>query len=132
MSCVLAATIALAAGPTVAQSGQAGAALTVQQRVSVSATRQLVQHGSGRGTASAPGALMITGDAGRAYRVTLPEPDATAFVVISDTAGDISVTRTGRLNAAGQDRLRVLGRLPGEPATFLDLTAGLPISIDYE
>ncbi len=130
-----------------AQVASSRGTLSVQPGMSVSATRDLPIVRSGRGPAAsgsslaAPSSIIVTGDAGRAYRVTLPTTAVTTeegvlisdFVVLSDTSGDITLTRAGQLDTSGRDTIRILGRTAGASSGMLiNLTTSLPITIDYE
>lgn len=74
--------------------------------------------------------IRLSSDAGRAYRIRLPErgqADWRDLSIWSANDGDISGGLSGRLDAQGQDTLRVTGR-PSPNAGM----AVLPVSIDYD
>jgi len=88
---------------------------------------------------NAPAVIRVTGDPGRVYRIrvprTLTSSEGVALVedlrIWSENTGDISDTRTSRMDVEGRDLLRVSGRL--QPATgAAEPFAALPLSIDYE
>jgi hypothetical protein len=87
----------------------------------------------------APAVIRIAGDPGRLYRIRVPRTLASSEGVIlvedlqiwSENTGDISKSRTSRMDFEGRDLLHVSGRLrpptgAGEPI------AALPLSIDYD
>jgi len=131
-----------------AQSATGGGGLTVQQGLSIGTVSPMRLQPStgdaglsvrGSNAADAPAMIQITGDPGRVYRIRLPQAAGDeSMAVVQDlriwsaTSGDISETRTARLDMNGHDLLRVSGELrvrlddEGEPV------AALPLSIDYE
>lgn len=88
---------------------------------------------------NAPAVIRVTGDPGRVYRIRVPSTlasvEGVALVedlrIWSENTGDISDTRTSRMDFEGRDMLRVSGRLrrAGGVATSF---AALPLSIVYE
>jgi hypothetical protein len=139
----MAAAALVMASPALAQSVQARAALRVEPAVSVSPAPGLpgaVGRGSvgARELRRATRLLVINGEPGRAYRVTLlatgsaGDSDRTnELVLISGTSGDISATRLGQLDVDGRDTLQVL-RPAMTPMAGDDITPTTPIRIDYE
>jgi hypothetical protein len=138
----LAATAVVMASPALGQTAEARAALRVEPAVSVSPAQGLLA-AAGRASVGGGGLrsatrVLVTGEPGRAYRVTLlatevagdPDP-TTELVLISGTSGDISETRLGQLDADGRDTLQVL-RSATTPVPADDITPTTPIRIDYE
>lgn len=87
----------------------------------------------------APAVISVTGDPGRVYRVSVPRtlasPEGVVLVenlqIWSENTGDISTSRTSRMDFEGRDLLHVSGRLrPGTGAAKPFAT--LPLSIDYD
>ncbi len=122
-----------------AQSAAGGAALQVQRSLSVAtlspmrldrdadAAALVAQDGV---TADSAAVIRLSGDAGRAYRIRLPRRDQADWrelSIWSANDGDISDGLSGRLDADGQDTLRITGRT-SQPAGM----AVLPVSIDYD
>lgn len=89
-------------------------------------------------TSSAPAVIQVTGDPGRTYRINLPtslsapmtNATISQFRVWSQNSGDISDTLTSHMDRAGRDTLRVTGVL--STVTFEDVTAAMPITVNYE
>lgn len=88
---------------------------------------------------NAPAVISVTGDPGRVYRIRVPDNltsvEGVALVedlrIWSENTGDISDTRTSRMDFEGRDLLRVSGRV--RPAAGVaEHFAALPLSIDYE
>ena len=87
----------------------------------------------------APAVIRVTGDPGRVYRIrvprTLTSSDGVALVenlrIWSDNSGDVSLTRTSRMDFEGRDMLRVTGHLSSAHGSS-ETIAALPLSIDYE
>lgn len=88
---------------------------------------------------NAPAVISVTGDPGRVYRIRVPDTltsvEGVALVeglrIWSENTGDISSSRTSRMDFEGRDLLRVSGRLrPAAGAT--EPIAALPLSVDYE
>lgn len=138
-----------APGIAAAQSSDGNVALTIQRGLSMSVVRpmQLEATSASAGlsvTASnlsdAPAMIRIAGDPGRMYRVRLPEAQENGQSVAlienlriwSINAGDISTTRSGRLDADGRDLLRVSGQFRMRAGAEAEPIAALPLSIDYE
>lgn len=124
--------------------------ITVQNRLNVATIRPMqfqTRVGGGSlavsvdGLAAAPAMIQISGDPGRIYRIRVPRlvtstgdiATISDLQVWSENSGDISGTGVGRLNADGQDLLRISGELRilrsdgGQEGI-----ATLPLSIDYE
>ncbi len=91
--------------------------------------------------ADAPAVIQIGGGSGRAYRITLPisvkvggdgavVENLTAW---SANAGDISVSRSSRMDADGRDTLRIGGslRLNGDKSVG-PITAAVFLGADYQ
>jgi len=87
----------------------------------------------------APAVIRITGDPGRLYRIRVPRTLAASDGVVlvedlkiwSENTGDISKSRTSRMDFQGRDLLHVSGRLR-PPAGAAEPIAALPLSIDYD
>lgn len=84
--------------------------------------------------------IEVTGDPGRAYRVTLPASiqadeigTIDGFTLHSETSGDITVTLSGQMNELGSDRLHIGGRLRSLPGLLISgIRAAVPMTLDYE
>lgn len=93
------------------------------------------------GTNPEPVIRNLTGEPSRAYHVGLPAsvtatPDGLLvdqFTVWSQNSGNISVSRLGTLNAAGQDTVRVGATLTVPPGTGNNVfTANVPVTLTYD
>lgn len=136
---IIAGTIAVCATGAQAQSAEGGAALQVHRSLSVAtlspmrldrdsdAAALVAQNGV---TADSAAVIRLSGDAGRAYRIRLPrrnQADWRELSIWSANDGDISDGLSGRLDAEGQDTLRITGRTSQHAGM-----AVLPVSIDYD
>lgn len=132
-------TMAMCATSAQAQSATGGAALQIHRSLSVATLspmhldrdREAVAlFAQDAGALDSTALIRLSGDAGRAYRIRLPErgqADWRDLSIWSANDGDISGGFSGRLDAQGQDPLRVTGR-PSPNAGM----AVLPVSIDYD
>lgn len=144
---ILVVALSLISAEARAQSRLAESTVTIERALTISTVRPLTfgrvaANGVPMSSAgSADAVIQVTGDPGRLYRVRLPAAIMTStpgttidsFTIWSDTAGDISQSLTGRIDDRGQDRLRIGGALRRSSAIILsDVTAAIPVSVDYE
>lgn len=150
---VMASMLALYGGAGHAQSRETDSTIRIERSVGVTTMARMAfaadtrdtprpgeasVAGTSQTTASAPAVIQITGDPGRIYRINLPaslgmpmtNATISQFHVWSRNAGDISDTLTSHMDQRGQDTLRVTGVL--STVTFEDITAAMPITINYE
>lgn len=135
----------LAAVPTLAQ--VAGGSITIERALTVTSARPMAFGLSDEGVdAVASGAMSeaiieVSGDPGRIYRIHIPDsvaagPDGVVvedFTLRSENSGDISRSLIARMDANGFDRLHVGGRLRHAGSLgFTDISAAIPLTIDYE
>lgn len=134
-------------GEAAAQSRLADSTIVIERALTLSAVRPLTfarsspNGGALHSAGFEEAVIQVTGDPGRLYRVRLPETIATStpgtiidgFTVWSDSSGDISRSLSGRIDATGRDRLRIGGSLRHSNGIILtDVTAAIPVSVDYE
>ena len=89
-------------------------------------------------TADEPAVIQVSGDPGRAYRISLPDTiedpatnaTITGFTVWSRNSGDITTTLSARMDDEGRDTLRVTGVM--RAVAFIDISAAVPITVNYE
>ncbi len=131
---------------SLAQSQTATAGIIIERSLRVTAVRPMAfEPVPGNVDPVSSGAVTeaiieVTGDPGRAYRVSLPSMiEAEDIGIIdgltlrSETSGDITESMTGRMNDVGSDRLHVGGRLHAVPGLLISgVTAAVPMTIDYE
>lgn len=148
---ILAAGLSLADESALGQSQdtspRANATLTIERSLSVATVRPMrfnpVSSNSGTivTTRSEPAVILVTGDPGRIYRITLPPTvlagpgDLTVdtLTVVSDNSGDVTRNLTARMDAAGSDRLQITGLLRQATGIVLtNVSAAVPIGVDYE
>jgi hypothetical protein len=93
------------------------------------------------GGTETPAIRNISGEAGRAYRVSIPASVVStqggylvaAFTLWTTSKGDITTTRLGQLSASGQDTLRLGATISFPKGSKQDIyTANVPITISYE
>jgi hypothetical protein len=96
---------------------------------------------AGGGPNPSPLVLTVTGEPGRAYRISLPLSAASnpgAFVVSNFTmwtqnSGDVTTTKLAYFSAQGSDTVRVGGRIAiPHAAKAQSYTAQVPVTISYE
>lgn len=144
---LLTALLLACASPALAQE-PARATLSVERSLSIASVRPIQLSPEDRFATlsmhadiqpNAPAVIRVTGDPGRVYRIRVPNTlssfEGVALVeglrIWSENTGDISTSRTSRMDFEGRDLLRVSGRLrPAEGAA--EPFAALPLSIDYE
>lgn len=134
-------------GDAAAQSRLADSTIVIERALTLSSVRPLTfarssaNGGAPHSAGFEEAVIQVTGDPGRLYRVRLPETIATStpgttidgFTIWSDSSGDISRTLSGRIDATGRDRLRIGGSLRHSSGIILtDVTAAIPVSVDYE
>jgi len=146
-ACLLTALLLACATPALAQE-PARATLSVERSLSIASVRPIQLSPEDRVATlsmradiqpNAPAVIRVTGDPGRVYRIRVPSTVASTEGVAlvqdlriwSENTGDISDTRTSRMDMEGRDMLRVSGRV--RPAAGVaEPFAALPLSIDYE
>lgn len=133
------ATAELSFGRLQPQGNEKGGWVTVSAAPPVTRTASGVSTLSGGG--ETPAIRDIVGEAGRAYRVTLPASVAaiqggypvTAFMLWSANRGDITATGLSQLSSAGTDTIRIGATITFPKGAKQDIyTANVPITISYE
>jgi hypothetical protein len=141
--------LALIATAAAAQSQAASASMEVLDSLTITTIQQMRFDSPGPPAAgdvsstlaNAPAVIQVSGGADRAYRITLPpslQTSQAGAVVENLTAwsanvGDISVSRSGRMDSDGRDTLQVGGRLRLIGVrTRGPIVASVSLRVDYQ